>query len=739
MRDGLELARQLAGAARAEGRSQLTEPEALRLVQGLGIAVPRHRVLDSPEAVAAVDLSDFVGDEIVLKGVAASVLHKSELGAVEIVDKSPELLTAAAERMWERLADHAPEGLLLCEYVPYERATGAELLLGMRWTDDFGPIVAVGPGGVESARLAAALDSGAATALVSAHQALQRGTEAALANKSIVRLATREFRGRPARLPLAALSELVERCAAFAEEVMPHDLLELEVNPLALTSRGSIALDAVARIGSGASPAADPSRTPELIARLLEPSSIAIVGVSRRANPGHIILDNILRAGYPRERVTVIKPGLESFEGCRAVPDVASLPEPVDLLVAAVGARQLPELTEQICERQSAKSVILIPGGVGESRGSQERASRIRQTIRRHRAGRGAPVFNGPNCLGVRSRPGNYDTLFIPRHKLAYADGPETPLALLAQSGAFAVARASRLTDLNPRYVVTVGNQIDLTLGDYLTSLAEDPEISVFACYVEGFRPLDGRRFIEAAAAIHARGGAVILYRAGRTESGAEAAASHTASVAGDYAVTRELAGAAGVVVADTLGEFDDLVRLFTALTNAGFESVAIGDSLGSLELASFSEPTLRGLERLLGERRLESIVTPRNPLDVTPIFDDAAFAEVTRLLLIDPGVDLALIGCVPLTGAMSTVPAGDAHGEDVGRPDAVAERLLQLWRASVKPWVAVVDAGLLYDEMARRLAAGGVPTYRTADRALRLLARYCDWQLEPAADRPAG
>ena len=98
---------------------------------------------------------------------------------------------------------------------------------------------------------------------------------------------------------------------------------------------------------------------------------------------------------------------------------------------------------------------------------------------------------------------------------------------------------------------------IDLTVGDYLTFLKDDPEVQVVACYVEGFQPLDGLRFFEAAAEITAGGRPVILYRAGRTAAGARATASHTASIAGDYAVTRQLAHGANVILADSVADTD--------------------------------------------------------------------------------------------------------------------------------------------------------------------------------------
>src|SRR6185369_14118933 len=94
------------------------------------------------------------------------------------------------------------------------------------------------------------------------------------------------------------------------------------------------------------------------------------------------------------------------------------------------------------------------------------------------------------------------------------------PLAIVAQSGAFAISRLSRLEGLDPKYVITVGNQLDLTVGDHLEHLATDPEIRVFGVYVEGFAPDDGLRFLRAARVIRDRGGVVVLYRAGRTAAG---------------------------------------------------------------------------------------------------------------------------------------------------------------------------------------------------------------------------
>jgi acyl-CoA synthetase (NDP forming) len=280
---------------------------------------------------------------------------------------------------------------------------------------------------------------------------------------------------------------------------------------------------------------------------------------------------------------------------------------------------------------------------------------------------------------------------------------------------------------------------MDLTVGDCLAGLAEDPEVDLFAVYVEGFRPLDGLRFLEAARGIAASGRTVVLYRAGRTEAGARASASHTASLAGDGTVLRALCAAAGVVLAETLEEFEDLVLLFAllgkgpprgprlaAVSNAGFECVAMADNLGPFTLPAFGPATVERLRGILARHRVDAVVDVHNPLDLTPLTPDEGFAGAVEAVLADDGFDAAVVGCVPLSGALQTLAPGPGHGEDVGREDGLVRRLGRLLRAGGKPWVAVVDAGEPYDAMARLLAAEGIPTFRSADRALRAFGRWC-------------
>jgi acyl-CoA synthetase (NDP forming) len=731
----IQVAAGLIERALTAGRASLLEHEGYTLLAALGVRTPAWVYVPAGEAVPQPELAR-LGTRVVVKVSSRAVAHKSDVGGVATVENSPSVVRAAIEDMTARVAPLPVEGFLLLEHVPHGQAFGCELLLALRQTDDFGPVVSVGAGGVRAELLAASLRPGADVAIFAADATVD-SVVSRLGSLPVTRIAGGAARGASQLVALETLADLVLRLLAFGTGPVGVRVAELEVNPLALAATGPVALDVLTRLRP-TPPAPPPPRPLHKLEHLLRPGSMALVGVSEGVNAGRLILRNVLSEGFPSDRVRIIKPGADRLDGVRCLPSLADLPEPVDLCVLAVAAPRIPDLLDEIVRTRRAESVIVIPGGLGERAGSGTLEDRMRGTIVAARATAwGGPVVNGGNCLGVRSVPGRFDTTFIPAHKVGAASGAVVPVALLAQSGAFAVARWSKLGDAAPRYLVSVGNQTDLTIGDYLTYLADDPDVAVFACYVEAFRPGDGDRWLRAARRIVAAGRTVLLYRAARTAEGRDAGRSHTAAVAGDYVVTRALAGAAGVLVAETLDEFDDLLRVTAlladcpprgprvgAVTNAGFECVAFGDATGVLEFPALAPETLAGVTALLEQQRLQGVVDVRHPLDVTPMMDDAGLAEAVGLLLVDDAVDVGVVGLVPLTGALQTLAAADGHRERLDATGAIAARLARLRHVLDTPFVVVVDAGPAYDPLAAYLDRHRIPTFRTMDRALRTLAR---------------
>ncbi len=713
----------------------LLEPEAFQLIEKTGLRCPRRLFAATAAEAELLDLAVLGTARLVVKVVSAEIPHKTDVGGVAVVESTRDAVAAAIAAMTTRLAAHAVDGFSIAEFIPYDPSPGGEWLLGLRWTDQFGPVVSIGAGGVATEFLAGGVRPGRDVAVFSPGRTSASAIEAAIARLLFTPLATGRLRNQPARTTVTRLREAVARLCTLAAECRPEGLRAIEVNPLVVHQGELVALDVLAIVGYDPLHVAPP-RPSHKLRHLLMPRTIAVAGVSTSLNPGHVILNNLLREGFERGSIFVIKPSTAEIEGCQAVPSIAALPAPVDLLVLSIPAVHVPEALIEAIEHRKAESVIVIPGGLEEKAGTDALVGDMHRALMQSRRSEWqGPVVNGGNCLGIQSHPGRYDTMFLPDYKLGTAGGAPSPLAIVAQSGAFAASRMTRLAAIRPRYCITVGNQMDLTIADYLAYLEDDPELRVFGVYVEGFRTLDGAATLDAIRRITAGGSTVVLYRAGRTAAGAQATASHTASVAGDYTVTRELARTAGAIVAETLDDFTDLIALFTllqsrpvygrrlgAVSNAGYECVAIADNLGELELAALTDETRARLSTLLEMSRLSTVVDVHNPLDLTPITDDAGYEAAVRRILEDEHVDVGIVGCVPATPALNTLPASPQHGEDLLRDGSIARRLARVRAECSKPWVAVVDAGPLYDPLVRELQRAGIPTFRAADRALRLL-----------------
>ena len=681
---------------RAAGEA-LPEPEAQQITAALGIGVPPMVVAASPDDASEAALE---GDRVVVKAIGAA--HKTDVGGVRVVDNEPEAIRAAAAAL-----DGSP--VLVAGFVPHD----VEVLAGVRWTDAFGAVVTIGLGGV-------GVEEGSIPAFITAgtRQAIEESLGAAPGSRGLVDGA----RGGPPPVAVDQLADLAVRLLDLGEAVMPRSIGEFEMNPVAFTSEGPVALDALAVVG-GSGALVEPRPTGG-IATMLEPESIAVIGVSEQMNPGHMIVRNILAAGFPAEDLTIVKPGRDDLDGCRCVASVTDLGE-VDLLVVAVAAAAVEEVVAEAVG--VTRSMILIPGGVGERPGTEEAATRIRRAIRAAPPG-SRPVVTGPNSMGVRST--RFDATFIPGDRMTPSSTEDHPVAVVAQSGAFTLSRLDRLPWLRARHVVTVGNQIDLTVGDFLRFFADDPQLRVVAAYVEGLAPGDGTAALEAAAEIRARDGVLLWYRAGRTRRGARTAATHTAAIATDDRIAGALASVAGILEAGSLDDFDDLLRLATrfdgrpvgpavgVLSNAGFECVAAADALGGMALADLSPATVSRIDTLFHDTGLAGFAGAANPVDLTPIAGDEVFAAAVEPLLDDAGVAVAVIGCVPYS------PAVGMLAEDIDRPESLVERLALL-AGHPTPWVAVIDAGRRYDAAAVRLEEAGIPVIRSMDRAVRLLDRY--------------
>jgi acyl-CoA synthetase (NDP forming) len=743
---GFEGIQQLLHNVAAEGRTQLREHEVYAIVEIAGaISPPKHFFVPAGGEATKDMLDGIPGQRVVLKVVSSQIVHKSDSGGVVFAPRSLDEVNRSIRQLVKQQGAIGPvDGVLVVEFVEHDDAGfGKELFVGIRASREFGPVIAAGVGGVDTEYLAERMKPGQAVAKalaldVTASEFLDLFRATAAYN-----VLSGQARGHRRLISdgelLRCFRGFIELARRFfvQEDGEPEQLVELEVNPFALARQRMIPLDGRARLGNPSS-AARP-RPMGKIDKLIQPKSIAIVGVSsKRVNFARQILRNILDCGFDSKHLCAIHPEMQTIDGVPCYPSISEGPLNIDLLVVAAASESVPSILEEAISCGRVASVVLIPGGLGETESSAALQERIRTLLHdsRERPDRG-PVVLGGNCMGVRSRPGNYDTFFVPPEKLdPRRDQPPSPVALITQSGAFAITRLSNLESVNPLITATIGNQIDLTVADITRTIGARKDIHVLGIYVEGFNDLDGVEFVEAVRAATRSGKVVIFYKAGRTAPGRSATAGHTASLAGDYDVCQAAAAQAGAIVVDTFKEFEQLVELATlfhekkvngrrigAISNAGFETVGMADTIQGpryhVEIADLTNASKDRINESVAAAGLEKLVTVRNPLDLNPMAGEAVYEEAILTMLDDPNVDAVVASIVPFTPELRTMP------QDLENGRSLAHRIPEIFRAASKPLAVVVDAGAPYDVFARRLRSAGVPVFPSCDQAIRSLGRY--------------
>jgi acyl-CoA synthetase (NDP forming) len=733
----------LLSQAAQEGRWALSEIEVYEVLDKLGLATPKRflaRIKDIPLPIAALKdrLAALPGEKIVLKVSSHKTLHKTESGGVKVCAKAD-----AAARLSEMKSKfNDADGILISEFVPHAVfSLGQELMLGARADQAFGPIMTLGIGGTDAEGLTAALQPGFSPAIAAVKLAAG-GWQRFLDRAWIWRYVSGNVRGGNRLAEDAVMLQWLDGfqrlLARFSDGgASPWAIEEVEVNPLAVSDERIVALDGVLRFRKARTGARDfPS--PKAVWSLLKPATVAVAGVSeKKMNMGRIILNNVLEAGFDKSKLFVLKDYAGEIDGIKCFKSPADFPEPVDMFVVSVPSPEVPELLRQSAESGKVRGVTLISGGMGEKAGSEGVQNEVLEVITEGRRKNPDFAVSGGNSMGIVSVPAKVNTFFIPKKKLAISakeNAVHARTAFISQSGAFVISMVSKLEWLKPVYCVTVGNQMDVTVCDYVEQVVEDETVKVLLVYLEGLKEADGLKIAHSVARARSSGKTVIVYKAGRTPTGTKAVMGHTASIAGDFVVMRSILSDAGAWVAEDFDQFEDLAqmacfchgrspgqgRLF-ALSNAGFEAAGMADNIlphGPVSAVVPDAPLARRLAEILKKHKLDSIVDVRNPLDVTPMAPDAPLIEVAAAVLQSPLVDCLVAAGIPLTPVMKTLP-------EEGLAESFPAKLGELAKASGKPVVCSVACGFLYEPYVAEARKHGLPVFRSADRALRAMAAF--------------
>ncbi|OIO02970.1 MAG: hypothetical protein AUJ51_05175 [Elusimicrobia bacterium CG1_02_56_21] len=749
--ENFEAIEKIFAAAGAQERQSLSEPEVYRVLELAGLQAPKHVLLAKGADAAAASAEAaalLAGDKAVLKVVSSGTLHKTESGGVKTVNKEPAALEEALKAMALKFPE--AESLMIAEFLPHSAfALGEELLLGARSDDAFGPVITLGPGGTNAEELIKSLRPGLTPSVMPVDLAFNaRVWERFLAKSWVWKYVSGTVRGGRRLVQDGEIAKWLEGFSHLLKHFRDggHSdwaIEEFEINPLAACKGRLTALDGVLRFRPAlrTAPRSKPSKNG--VNGLLHTQSVAVVGVSeKKMNMARIILGNIIKAGFPKERTYIIKEGVAGIDGVKCFPAPSSLPEKIDMYVVAVPSPEVPRVLAEAGDSGKVNGVVLISGGMGEKAGSETAGKNVVEAIARAREKNPDFALSGGNSLGIVLNEAKINTLFIPGYKLAHPLGVNpynARTAFVSQSGAFVISTISKMPWLKPAYSVTVGNQQDVTVPDYVERLADEDGLKVILVYMEGFKPGDGLALARVIEKARSRGKQVILYKAGRTAAGQKAVMGHTASIAGDYLVTRLIMENAGALVAETFDDFNDLVLMacyFADLeikngntffmSNAGFEAAGMADGVAGLVTAGMSDSLAASMAKTLKEFRLDSIVDAKNPLDITPMAGDEAIGGILKTALASEEFSGALVSMVPLTPAMNTLPKGEAWPDDLEK--SFLKSAAAAAREEGKPLILCVAAGAIYEPYCAYAAELGLPVFRSSDRAIMIYRKYFEY-----------
>jgi len=461
---------------------------------------------------------------------------------------------------------------------------------------------------------------------------------------------------------------------------------------------------------------------------IFAPKSVAVIGASTTPGKvGHDIFVNILKGGYTGTLYPV-NPSARSIASVRAYKSLTEIPDEIDLGIVILPPKAALQSVQEAVAK-GVKGIVIVSAGFREI-GPEGRAIEDRLVATCREAG---VRLIGPNCLGVINP--------LPAVRLNASFSARMPKAgnvsFISQSGALCTAVLDFAADRNFGFskFISIGNKADVDELDLLRYLHRDQDTEVILIYVEELRR--GAEFIEAVKEITCgdyRPKPVLVIKSGRTSAGAQAAASHTGSLAGTEGVYDAIFVQSGIIRVASIDELFDFATAFAykneselgkmrrkvpagnrvaIVTNAGGPGIVATDMtmFSGLQLAKFKDETIETLAS-----HLPSTANLHNPVDIIGDASIDRYENALSAVIRDEGVDGALVILTPqsMTDVLGT-----------------AEAIARIARRSFKPimccFMGVIDVSLGVKYLQER----GIPVFKfpeNAAKAFGAVYRYSNW-----------
>ena len=432
------------------------------------------------------------------------------------------------------------------------------------------------------------------------------------------------------------------------------------------------------------------------------PKNVALIGATEKfGSVGRTILWNLISSPFGGT-VYPINPNRPSVLGIKAYPNLAAIPEEVDLAVICTAAHTVPDLIKG-CVDAGVKSAIVISAGFKEI---GPEGAELERRILEHARSNGLRIV-GPNCLGLMNPHTGLNATF------ASAIAKPGKVGFISQSGALctAVLDWSFRENVGFSAFVSIGSMLDVGWGDLIYYLGDDPRTESIVIYMETIG--DARAFLSAAREV-ALTKPIIVIKPGRTASAAKAAASHTGSLTGSDEVLEAAFRRCGVLRVNNISDLFFMSEALakqprpkgprlTIVTNAGGPGVLATDALitSGGELTEISAETMNTLNGFL-----PAAWSHNNPIDVLGDASPERYAKALEVAAADPNSDGLLVVLTP---------------QAMTEPTQTAEFLKPYAKSTGKPVLASWMGGEDVEQGERILADAGIPSFKYPDTATRV------------------
>ncbi len=614
---------------KAEGRTALTAPECKTVCDAYGIPLPEEGLANAPDEAVAIAAG--IGYPVVMKIVSADIQHKTEAGGVLVGLADAAEVAAGYDSIIENARAYKPDSTIVGVQIQQMlNSNDQEVIVGAVSDASFGKLVAFGLGGIFvevlkdiTFRLAPASEQDAGSML--------DGIQAAEVLRG-VRGAKPVDRG--------ALTGIIVNVSQLIDDF--PEIQEIDLNPVLANPTGATAVDALITVDF--SPPKEiyrPTQDEILSAmnRIMKPAAVAVIGASdTEGKIGNSVMKNIVDGGYTGE-LYPINPKADEILGLKAYKSVKDVPGDIDVAVFAVPAKFCVAAMKEVGEK-GIPGAIMIPSGFAEV-GEHELQDELVAAAREH----GVRIM-GPNIYGYYYTPSNLCATFCTPYDV------KGKTALSSQSGGvgMSIIGFSRSTKMGVSAIVGLGNKADLDEDDLLTYFEQDENTDVIAMHAEDLK--DGRSFSEVAKRVSKKK-PIVMLKAGRTQLGARAAASHTGALAGNDKIYDDILRASGVIRAYSLNDLLQFARGLPVLptpkgeeivviTGAGGSGVLLSDAVVDNCLSLMSFPT--DLDEAFKEF-IPPFGASGNPVDITGGEPPTTYEKTIRLGLEDDRIHSLILG----------------------------------------------------------------------------------------------